>query len=139
MNNLFTEKKCPCGSDKEYNNCCGKFHSTKSSPNTAEELMRSRYSAFVNRLADYLIQTLHPDESKKAKNRLSYSQLDQTSWLKLDVMKISQGRKTDKVGRVEFKAHYIKDSEVCIHHELSRFKKHNGIWYYLDGTILINN
>jgi hypothetical protein len=36
---------CPCGSGGLYKACCGRFHEGSAVPATAEELMRSRYSA----------------------------------------------------------------------------------------------
>ncbi|HJO92956.1 MAG TPA: YchJ family metal-binding protein [Victivallales bacterium] len=135
MKNELSELKCPCGSGNDYNNCCGKFHNTKSFPETAEELMRSRYSAFSKGLVDYLTITFHPDVRTKPDNRLSQAQVEQSTWLKLEIIKTSHGKKSDKTGKVEFRAYYINDTKVSIHHELSRFKKHNGIWYYIDGII----
>ncbi|MCP4180540.1 MAG: SecC motif-containing protein [bacterium] len=139
MKNLSAKTECPCGSKKDYNDCCGIFHSKKSEPITVEELMRSRYSAFSKKIADYLTNTLHPNERKKNKNKLSQSQLNQATWLKLEIIKTSHGNKADKIGKVEFKAHYTNGIKIFTHHELSRFKKHNGTWYYVDGKILIDN
>ena len=53
---------CPCGSGTAYADCCGRFHAGAlhlQAPD-AERLMRSRYSAYVLGLADYLLATWHP-------------------------------------------------------------------------------
>ena len=42
-----TAGPCPCGSDAEYGVCCGPLHTGESSATTAEQLMRSRYAAYV--------------------------------------------------------------------------------------------
>jgi len=44
---MIDNQMCPCGSQKTYESCCGNFHSGLALPETAEELMRSRYSAYV--------------------------------------------------------------------------------------------
>ena len=51
---------CPCGSGSAYEACCGRFHGGEPAVD-AECLMRSRYSAYVLGLEDYLRTTWHPD------------------------------------------------------------------------------
>jgi SEC-C motif-containing protein len=51
-------------------------------------------------------------------------------------MAASQGGPNDKTGKVEFKASYIQEGERATHHELSRFRRSGGKWYYVDGSIL---
>src|SRR6266511_283748 len=48
---------CPCGRDAAYADCCGALHEGRATASTAEQLMRSRYTAFVVRNAAYLQQT----------------------------------------------------------------------------------
>jgi SEC-C motif-containing protein len=50
---------CYCGNSKTYNACCEVFHLNNGKTKTAEQLMRSRYSAFVLANGDYLMQTHH--------------------------------------------------------------------------------
>ena len=50
--------KCPCNTDKEYKDCCLKAHKNILSVTTAEQLMRSRYSAFVLKLTDFIRLTM---------------------------------------------------------------------------------
>ncbi|MGR8999959.1 MAG: YchJ family protein, partial [Gammaproteobacteria bacterium] len=54
---LNTHTLCLCGSGTDYQQCCGPYHSGEKIPGTAEALMRSRYSAYVLRNADYLQAT----------------------------------------------------------------------------------
>ena len=65
---------CPCCSSKNYGDCCNLFLGSSTSAPTAEQLMRSRYTAFVLEKALYLVETHHPqsrqqDELKALKNR----------------------------------------------------------------------
>ncbi|MET0935854.1 MAG: YchJ family metal-binding protein, partial [Luteibacter sp.] len=48
------KKPCPCGSGGSYSSCCGRWHAGEAAP-SAEALMRSRYSAYVLELEDYLL------------------------------------------------------------------------------------
>jgi SEC-C motif-containing protein len=40
-------------------------------------------------------------------------------------------------GMVEFKAHFkTLGQEPQVHHELSKFRKQSGVWYFRDGKTL---
>ena len=53
---------CPCGSEKEYAECCQPLIKGERSADTAEALMRSRYTAYALQDIDYLESTLHGAE-----------------------------------------------------------------------------
>jgi len=72
---------CPCGGEN-YDTCCGRYHHGTPAPDAAS-LMRSRYSAFVLKLEDYLLATWHPD-TRPASLDLD---TDNTKWLGLEVKK----------------------------------------------------
>jgi SEC-C motif-containing protein len=74
---------CPCGLPADYAACCGRFHAGEAAPD-AEHLMRSRYSAYVRGLADYLRQTWHPD-TRPAELSLDDAPGQRTHWLGLTV------------------------------------------------------
>lgn len=98
---------------------------------TAEMLMRSRYSAFVLILGDYLLQTWHPT-TRPLQLDLDG---DNTEWVKLAVSNCKLGGANDQRGKVEFKAYYrFGKREACLH-EISRFCREDGKWFYLDGKI----
>ncbi len=122
---------CPCGSGDDYAECCRPAHCKHAMADTAEKLMRSRYSAFVLKMGGYLLQTWHPANRPK---RLDLSD-DSTCWTGLEIIARQAGGVTDKRGKVEFKAFYrTEDGRGCLH-ELSRFRRENGLWFYLDGKI----
>jgi SEC-C motif domain protein len=129
-------KTCFCGSIWEYENCCEPLHTQKIFANTAEQLMRSRYSAYVKNLSNYLLNTSHPSTRK------NYNKIDietwasQNSWQKLQIIKVKKGLKNDSEGIVEFKAFFLdKDGVAQKHHEKSTFVKEGIIWYYLKGKV----
>ncbi len=126
---------CPCGSKKQYQYCCGKYLLGKATAETAEKLMRSRYTAFCQGNIDYLIATLHPDKrTEKDRTELAKT-INNTQWISLTIINTNKGKKTDSIGYVEFEAVY-KSNEPGQLHEHSKFIKHNGKWFYLEGDIL---
>lgn len=122
---------CPCGSGGTYAACCRVCHLDHAAATTAEMLMRSRYSAFVLNLADYLQQTWHVSKRPRLLN------LDDnpTQWVRLEILDCQAGSATDQQGKVEFRAYYQFENGVGCLHEISRFRRENGKWFYLDGKI----
>ncbi|MDE0825194.1 MAG: YchJ family metal-binding protein [Akkermansiaceae bacterium] len=124
---------CPCGSDKRYDQCCMLLHYGRSQPETAEDLMRSRYSAYYFRLVDYLVQSTHPDTREPNLKAEYESNIDQLFWRYLNIVGSSKGTPTDKVGKVEFIAGYVGSTKPEELHERARFKRFKGTWKYLDN------
>jgi len=52
---------CYCGSGVTYSNCCKPIIGGVQSAETAEQLMRARYSAYVGAKMDFIFETTHPD------------------------------------------------------------------------------
>ena len=127
---------CYCCSDREFENCCQSFISELAKPKTAEELMRSRYSAYVIVAVEYLIRSTHPS-SRKFYNAEDIEQWAKSSrWQKLEIISKSDGEAKDKKGTVEFKAYFIDENgQAQIHHEHSNFRKELGKWFFVDGRI----
>ncbi len=121
---------CPCGSGQPYAACCSPFHAGTSPTPNAEALMRSRYSAYVLQLEDYLLATWH------ATTRPSELDLaaDATKWLGLEV-KRHIVHDVDHA-TVEFVARYRVAGRGHRLRELSRFVREDGCWYYVDGDLL---
>lgn len=65
---MSSDSLCPCSSEKPYSECCEPYHTDKAIAPSALELMRSRYSAFVMGLADYIIATTHRENHEYIKN-----------------------------------------------------------------------
>jgi SEC-C motif-containing protein len=129
--NPLSNQACLCGSGLLYCDCCGVYHLAIKKPETAEALMRSRYSAYVLGLVEYL--TLTWCQRKKPK---VLSLADQPDWVRLEVVQTQQGQKNDRKGLVEFKAYYQTPQGLSALHETSRFERNPlGNWCYLDGKI----
>lgn len=117
---------CPCGSGTDYSRCCGRLHAGANAE-TAEALMRSRYSAFVVGDSGYLLRTWHPS------TRPATLELDPAlRWLGLTVIcseELGPGE-----AEVEFVARARQGSRGAIRQrERSRFRRESGRWTYLDG------
>ena len=123
-------KDCPCGSNFPYTDCCGPLIRGTSFADTAEDLMRSRYTAFTENNWEYLVLTSHPEE-KKEMARLESTLVDQgAKWKRLEITRISKGGREDNEGQVDFVAHYVKAGISEALRESSKFYKINGHWVY---------
>ena len=121
---------CPCCSGKLYEECCELFHSKKDFPQTAEELMRSRYAAFAIPNGDYLWETTLPNKRKFHHKTELENWGKENTWTKLEIIQSSEKE-------VEFKAYFTdKFGKENIHHERSTFKKVDKKWYYVSGKFL---
>ncbi len=120
---------CPCGSGRPYADCCGALHSAAKNADSAEALMRSRYSAYVLKLEDYLLATWHPDTRPSELDIAA----DDTKWLGLEVKKHEVQDETHAT--VDFVARYRIAGKGHRLHELSRFVKEDGRWFYRDGEL----
>lgn len=120
--------RCPCHPDRAYADCCGPCHDGAAAP-TAEALMRSRYSAYVLGNANYLRATWH---ASTRPDSLDLADAAATRWLGLDVKRHAMTGEDTAV--VEFVARYrIGGAPAVRLHELSRFVREGGRWYYVDG------
>ncbi len=117
---------CPCGTGRRYAECCGRFH-RGAVPQRADELMRSRYSAYVLRLEQYLLDTWHPS-TRPAVLNLDADQQGM-KWIGLDVNRHEQLDYGHAL--VEFVARYKIGGRAHRMHEASRFVREDGRWFYV--------
>lgn len=126
--------RCPCGTGEAYAACCGPLHADERRAATAQELMRARYSAFVVGDAGYLLRTWHP-RSRPDALELEDTQLADTEWRGLDVLRSEAGGVEDDEGVIEFVARWARGGRQGRLHEVSRFRRRAGRWLYLDGDV----
>ena len=127
---------CHCGSELEYDQCCGLYHSKQQKPPTAEALVRSRYSAFVVNDVDYLEQTLHPNERHDFDREGSAKWAEMSEWLGLEVIATEAGLQSDTVGVVEYIARFSTNDKPLAHHEIGQFVQEDGQWFYVEGQMV---
>ncbi len=117
---------CPCLSGLPYDECCGRIHGGIARAATAEQLMRSRYSAFARGDVRYLLASWYPDTRPRS------LELDASlRWYRLDILSASDGGILATSGTVEFRAYYRSPTGAGEQHELSRFVKERDHWFYL--------
>lgn len=123
-----TKDQCPCGSGDSYERCCGRFIEGGQLPQTAEQLMRSRYAAYARFNGEYLLATWHVSTRPQG-----LQPEPQAKWIGLKIVRTEDGGPTDESGVVEFLARYKVNGRACRLREASRFKRENGRWYYVDA------
>jgi SEC-C motif-containing protein len=124
---------CPCESGKRYDSCCGCLIEGEQVAATAEALMRSRYTAFVEKNWDYLVMTHHPDTRSPQLKRALEELDDNPQWSGLKIVSTVGGGESDKTGKVNFEASYFVRGKGEVLKEHSRFKRYKGFWMYVDG------
>lgn len=117
---------CPCGRAVAYERCCGPLHSGAEQAVTAEQLMRSRYSAFAVGDADYLARSWATG-TRPRRVRV----LPDQRWIGLEVLATEAGGMLDATGIVEFRASFERDGEADSIHERSAFTREGGRWVYV--------
>jgi SEC-C motif-containing protein len=127
---------CPCGKGPTLEACCGPILDGAPAQ-TAEDLMRSRYTAYTTGHIDHVVATHDPDTRDTVDRDASAAWSKQSTWLGLEVLATEAGGPDDTGGVVEFVARFSLAGRVQQHHERSRFaKKDEGAgprWFYIDG------
>jgi SEC-C motif-containing protein len=128
---------CFCCSGEKYEDCCEPFINGILKPKTAEQLMRSRYSAYATCAIEYIIKSTHPSMRRFHDAESIENWSKRSVWQKLEIVSKSTGEATDKKGIVEFKAYFLDaENTPQIHHERSNFAKELGKWFFVDGVIV---
>jgi len=93
--------------------------------------MRSRYSAFVLGLEQYLLDSWHPTTRPRS---IAFDR--QQKWLGLKIVAAQDTSPTS--AEVEFIARFrIGGASAARLHERSRFVLEDGRWLYVDGELVL--
>lgn len=125
---------CPCGSGIDYGKCCEPLIKGARQAQTAEELMRSRYTAYVKVEIDYLFETTHPAHRQGFDHEGTRQWAVNSVWEGLEIVATDKGGADDGEGQVEFIARFREKGVKKAHHELAEFKKDDGKWFFTDGS-----
>lgn len=134
--------RCFCCSSKPFQACCEPFIKGDKTPVTAEQLMRSRFSAYATAQYAYILDTY----TKEKQQGLSVDDLAQSAqgakWFALQVHNAQSEESAEPntsatlhSDTVEFTAFYFEDKKMYQLHETSNFRVENGAWRYHDGTL----
>ena len=128
---------CPCGSDKNYAECCKPVHEG-ASPELAVNLMRARYSAYAADQISFLGSSLHPNHADDYDEKATRGWAESSTWISLTICGTEAGGADDNEGTVDFIARYrANDDGVREHRELASFARHEGKWCYTDGKPVV--
>lgn len=123
---------CPCGSTLSFNACCQLFITHEKKPTTAEQLMRSRFSAYASKNGQYIYDTYGIRQKSKQSFTDIQTWAEECTWLALVIHESSERN-------VEFSAYFISDNTLCELRERSNFTLEQGEWRYTDGEVTVNN
>ena len=127
------DSACPCQSSKSYEDCCGRFHTHMQFPETAEQLMRSRYAAYVLKNVPYIVETTVPSQQGLLNVQAIQAWAEETQWRGLQILNTESLTKTQSA--VEFNAVFQGEEGEQTHHERSIFVKIDDRWYFVDPTV----
>jgi SEC-C motif-containing protein len=126
--------KCPCSSGATYAECCEPIITQKRAATTAEQLMRSRYSAYALGHTDWIVESQSPDGRQFVDRDATEQWSSRATWHRMEVVDVQGGTADDTEGFVDFKAYYTIAGEDITHHEVASFRKEDGTWYFVDGV-----
>ena len=132
MNN---EELCPCKSGKTFGECCGPVIAGTAKAETAEALMRARYSSYVTGDVGFLRTSATKAVQNEFDEEASRAWSSSAEWHGLEIIKTEGGQKGDKTGVVEFRALYTANEEFCNPHEVSAFVQEKDGGKVADGEL----
>lgn len=127
---------CPCGSGNPYSECCELIISGDRLATTAEQLMRARYTGYVNAKMDFIFDSTHPEHREGYDHAGTREWAETAEWLGLEIIGSKKGGADDSVGEVEFIARFNEKGELREHHEAGQFKRSEGRWYFTEGKMI---
>ena len=125
--------QCPCQSDKKFDQCCEPIISGNREAETAEQLMRARYTAYTQINMDFIEKTHDPKTKSDIDIDASREWAESTKWVGLEIIETQEGGIDDERGTVKFKATFETEEGPQYHQELSQFNKRNGTWFFTDA------
>lgn len=129
-------ESCPCGSGAAYSECCEPVIRGTRPAETAEQLMRARYSAHVAVEVDFLFESTHPGHRTGYDHKGTKEWAENAEWQGLQIIATRKGGAGDTTGEVEFIARFRENGMQREHHECGQFKREGGAWFFTEGTMV---
>jgi len=127
---------CPCGSNSAYTSCCEPIITGKKQAETAEQLMRARYSAHVKVDVDFLYESSYPEHRADFDHDATRNWAANSEWYGLEILDTFQGGDKDETGEVEFIARFRDRQGRRNHHERARFSRVKQQWFFVSGDLI---
>lgn len=127
-----TPPDCPCGTGRVYTQCCQLLHLGQAAVN-AEQLMRSRYSAYALGLVDYLVSSTLPAQQSQLDRQAIAQWSNESTWLGLNIEQAPPAAQPSERAQVTFTAHWADpDGQRQSHRERSDFVRRQEHWFFID-------
>ncbi|MBT5095932.1 MAG: hypothetical protein HOM21_16890, partial [Halobacteriovoraceae bacterium] len=104
--------QCPCGSQKTFSDCCEAIIKGEVKAETAEKVMRARYSAFSTGEVDFIVSSQHPESREEVNREEIQTWSSNSEWQGLEILGTHEGGEADKNGKVEFVAKYVMEGKL---------------------------
>jgi SEC-C motif-containing protein len=127
---------CPCGSGALFSNCCEPIIKGTRESETAEELMRARYSAFVTHGIDFIVASTHSRTRKEIDLDYIREWSETSTWHGLQIL--DTRIVNDNKAYISFEARFTQRGEEQNHREKSLFEREDGEWRFVTGDELKN-
>jgi SEC-C motif-containing protein len=127
---------CPCGSGVAFANCCEPIIQGTRESQTAEELMRARYSAFATGAIDFIVASTHSRTRQEIDLAFIRQWSETSTWRGLQILETKPI--DDNKAFVSFEAQYTQDGQDHSHREKSMFEREEGLWRFVTGDELKN-
>jgi len=129
-------ENCPCGSAAAFAACCEPIIAGKAQAETAEQLMRARYTAHEKVAVDFIFDTTHPGHREGYDHKGTRRWAEEAVWLGLEIVATEAGRAGDSEGIVEFIVRYRDKEGIRTYHERGRFMREKKRWYFTEGEMV---
>jgi SEC-C motif-containing protein len=126
-------RPCPCTSKLTFDKCCEPFLTGKVIPESAEKLMRSRFTAYALNRADYLVETTASEKRAELDVEDLSRYCRAVTCISLKILSRQAGGPQDENGVVIFHASLQINGKRMLHRERSTFRREDGRWFYVDG------
>jgi SEC-C motif-containing protein len=118
--------RCPCGTGRTFGECCRPLLARERAAATAEELMRSRFTAHF--VKDF--EHVHRTYAKTAgEPYVADPEAGKTAWTRLVIHSHETGANPETAS-VDFSAYYREGEKEQALHEKARFQRIGGAWMY---------
>lgn len=127
---------CPCGSQKQYSDCCEPIITGTKPAETAEQLMRARYTAYAKAAMEFIFNSTDPAQREGYDHDGTRAWAENSEWLGLEIIGTAKGSSNDADGEVEFIARFKENDTLREHRENALFTRKEGVWYFTDGRMV---
>ncbi len=133
---IDNNQPCPCGSGASFADCCERVIKGERAPETAEELMRARYSAFATGAIAFIVASTHSSTRREVDIPYTTEWSQNSTWQGLQILDTKDV--DDNKTLVSFEAKFTQKGEAQTHREKSVFEREEGEWRFVTGDELKN-